>query len=379
MQALHTIQEVKRKDGYLGTYPIVRANDGHSNCVFLDERAIVKLNEYLKNPEKDKPRDTNDSYYYGAFDSAIPVIREEWKKCTNNYTVPLLIGDDAYTLNNMTTSTIRYTNSANINLVLDYCKKIDPGLDISLVKQRISEKYQQNTVIYDYGVFSFDGAISAKFLISVILECSSKLKKLLMLNSQGGCNLDNKFYKISEIKQVLNDQELLVLASCVQNYNVTIETSNLSNLTIEERNQHVDMQLQCRGVQLKRKQKLLFAQKKYTIDQSVEKACEDQPLDYQEVLNSVKRRCEETKQDKIKALQITDDSEFAKIKDEFLNALDPKPEVFSSTTIGMYLSEHADSLYFCYNLDIAENSAAVRFYNEGVSLMALIHSNSSEW
>jgi hypothetical protein len=50
-RALHSIQAIKRKDIYFGTYQIIRANDAANYPVFSDERARVMLNKYKKDPK----------------------------------------------------------------------------------------------------------------------------------------------------------------------------------------------------------------------------------------------------------------------------------------------------------------------------------------
>ncbi len=348
VQALHTIQEIKRKDGYLGTYPIARANDGHSNCVFLDERAIVKLHEYLTPQDKCVLGGQNSS----AFNAAIPVILYQWRECIKNLSenirtsTPLFIGDGSIERNSeIFTFGNQYSNSANINLVLEYCRSIDSDLKSDLVKQQLFAKYKQNTVANDYDIFGFDAAISAKSLISVILEYSHTLGKLLMLNSQGGCDLDNKFYKILDIKATLSYDEIGVLARVIEQSNQNIQY----DLTSDETYQQISMQFQFRGVRLNRQEKIILSQKQNTYNEAMNGFCTNHNLDPAEVRQSIEARCNKVKIDKTNASQITDESKFASVQQEFLNALDPKPAVFSSTTIGMHLSECADDHSYVYD------------------------------
>lgn len=63
---LSVLPEVKRQGGWLGTYSLSKATDARDSTTLLDERAIVQLKEYERNPGKDReegirdPRDTTD-------------------------------------------------------------------------------------------------------------------------------------------------------------------------------------------------------------------------------------------------------------------------------------------------------------------------------
>lgn len=286
-QALHTIQEIKRKDGYLGSYPIARANDGSNQCVFLDERAIVKLNEYLKNVAKDKPRDPMDIYNYEAFDAAIPVILEEWENnvlhlnCTRS--TPLFIGDHATNQRGLIDCQ-KYANSANIDLVLGYCSTVDNELNIQQVKNCL---VGQNGVGIDCGIFAFDAVVNAKKLLETVSVRSSKLKKLLMLNAQGACDLDQKPCTISTIKEVLGQEELNSLEEIIATLNNKDTMLGLNKLTIEEHNEQISIQFQHRGKPLSRKEKLILSHKTCSNDEKIQSFCDQKLLDYNQVRNSV--------------------------------------------------------------------------------------------
>ena len=346
-QALHTIQEIKRKDSYLGTYPIARANDGYSKCVFLDERPIVKLNEYLKDIEKDK-RDKFDIHNYQAFDTAIPVILEEWKEQSkllpSNHCTPLFIGDGANDLNQSAlTHSQKYTNSANIDFVLQYCSTMDSDLDFQQVKEHLVGR---NGVNIDCEVFGFDAGIPAKMLLGIISRCSIKLLKLLMLHPQGAYDLGQKPYKIEQIKVFLQPDEVELLEQVVGRFNETMRLSGENDLDPKEYNELVSMQFQSRAKPLSRKQKMLLSHGEMAADQKVGMLCRESQLDFGQISSSIGKRCTEFKEIKIHANQITDLSDFSYVQDDFLSRLNP--EKFSSTSIGMHLSEFAaSSLHAC--------------------------------
>ncbi|MCA0254167.1 MAG: hypothetical protein LCH20_01610 [Proteobacteria bacterium] len=346
-QALHTIQEIKRKDSYIGTYPVARANDGHSKCIFLDERAIVKLNEYLKNPEKDKVRDKFDIYNYQAFDAAIPVILEEWnqqlKLLSLSHCTPLFIGDGANQLNQSTLiPPPKYTNSANIDFVLQYCRSMDTDLSFHQVKGHL---VGQDGVNIDCEVFGFDAGITAKKLLKIISRCSIKLYKLLMLHPQGAYDLDQEPYKIEQIKAILEPKELELLQQVIVGFN-EISLSRANDLAPVEYNEQISIQFQSRAKPLSRKQKMLLSHGEHTVDQKVGRLCGELQLDSGQISSSIRRRCTECKEIKIHEAQIKDSSNFSLVQTDFLSSLN-LPN-FSTTSIGMHLSEFASSsLYAC--------------------------------
>ncbi len=345
-QALHTIQEIKRKNSYSGTYPIARANDGYSKCIFLDERAIVKLNEYLKNPEKDKIRDKFDTYNYQAFDAAIPVILEEWnqqlKLLSLSHCTPLFIGDGANQLNQSTLiPPPKYTNSANIDFVLQYCRSMDTDLSFQQVKGHLVGR---DGVNIDCEVFGFDAGITAKKLLKIISRCSIKLYKLLMLHPQGAYDLDQEPYKIEQIKAILEPKELELLQQVIVGFNESLPRAN--DLTPVEYNEQISIQFQSRAKPLSQKQKMLLSHGEQTIDQKVGRLCGELQLDSGQVSSSIRRRFTECKEIKIHEAQIKDSSNFSLVQTDFLSSLN-LPN-FSTTSIGMHLSEFAaSSLYAC--------------------------------
>lgn len=350
-QALHTIQEIKRKDSYIGTYPIARANDGHSKCIFLDERAIVKLNEYLKNIGKDK-RDPRDTHNYQAFDTAIPVILEEWQEYSEakllhlSHCTPLFIGDGANELNQSTLiPPPKYTNSANIDFVLQYCRSMDTDLSFQQVKGHLVGR---DGVNIDCEVFGFDAGITAKKLLKIISRCSIKLYKLLMLHPQGAYDLDQEPYKIEQIKAILEPKELELLKQVIVGFNESLPRAN--DLTPVEYNEQISIQFQSRAKPLSRKQKMLLSHGEQTIDQKVGRLCGELQLDSGQISSSIRRRFTECKEIKIHEAQIKDSSNFSLVQTDFLSSLN-LPN-FSTTSIGMHLSEFAASSLYACDLDV---------------------------
>lgn len=356
-QALHTIQEIRRKDSFLGTYPIARANDGHSKCVFLDERAITKLNEYLKNIDKDKPRNSLDLDNYGAFDSAVPIILEEWKRNAKALQLPhpcttlVFIGDGADSLNlKMLPEVQKYINSANIDFVLQYCAGVDSGLDIEQVKSHL---VGQDGEKIDSKVFGFDAGITAKMLLCTISMCSKKLSKLMLLNSQGGCDLDGRRYTIEEAKGATEGEKLALLQQVIAEYNAQISDSrgDLSPQTIDLL---ITSQCQPRVPNLTRADKIRLASRDKVLHTRIDDFCKKYELDSNQVHSSFERRCSKAKESKIRQDQITDKSNFAFVQNDFLKRLAGSLDDFNSLSIGMNLSEFADGSFHVCDLDVGE-------------------------
>lgn len=369
-QALHTIQEIKRIDKYLGTYPIIRANDGHSKSVFLDERAIVKLTEYIKNVDKDKQRSKYDTNNYKAFDEAVPIILEEWKKnaCVISNVLkvfaitPLFIGEDSIELNRDSLLQYNsYINSANIDTVLKYCFSIDNSLDIIRIKNILKSQYKEN---FDYGILEYDAVINANSLLTMIFSHSPLLNKLMMLNSQGASDLNGNRYKIQDIKAVLDKRELLILEKIIENRNAELSIIGENTINKEQCNQFISIQFQSRKEPLSRKEKILLDQQR----KNVQDFCKEREFDFSQISQSIENRCKEYQNIEINKNKITDQSDFYCIQSEFLSAL--KVNNFSDISIGMYLSECADNFSYSCDIDFGKKLSTViadfnyYFYNK---------------
>jgi hypothetical protein len=220
---------------------------------------------------------------------------------------------------------------------------MDTDLNFQQVKEHLVGR---NGVTIDCEVFGFDAGIPAKMLLGIISRCSIKLHKLLILNSQGACDLEQNPYKIRAIKELLQPAELRTLKQVVAEFNETMSLSRANDLTTNEYNQQISMQFQFRAKPLSRKQKMLLSHGEMAADQKVGMLCRESQLDFGQISSSIGKRCTEFKEIKIHANQITDLSDFSYVQDDFLSRLNP--EKFSSTSIGMHLSEFAaSSLHAC--------------------------------
>lgn len=353
-QALHTIQEIKRIDKYSGTYPIIRANDGHSKSVFLDERAIKKLAEYIKNIDKDKIRSKWDTNNYKAFDEAVPIILEEWKKSAGSilnvskvFTIsPLFVGEDSIKFNKEGLLQYKtYANSANIDTVLNYCHSIDDNLDTIKIKNILKDQYKES---FDYGILEYDAVINANKLLTMICNHSSLLNKLMMLNSQGASDLNGNRYKIQDIKAILDKEECLILGKIIENCNTELSIIGENPINEEQYNQFINMQFQSREKPLSRKQKMSLTHGNKDAGSYIQDFCKESKFDFNQVNQSIEKKLKDYKNIQINKNKITDQSDFYCIQSEFLKAL--KLPNFSDVSIGMYLSEHADN--FSYVCDV---------------------------
>ncbi|MCA0254819.1 MAG: hypothetical protein LCH20_05060 [Proteobacteria bacterium] len=258
-----------------------------------------------------------------------------------SHCTPLFIGDGANQLNQSAlTPPPKYTNSANIDFVLQYCSSMDTDLDFQQVKNQLVGRDKASI---DCEVFRFDSGITAKKLLKIISGCSIKLYKLLMLHPQGAYDLGQEPYKIWQIKGLLqpNKVELQLLEQVVAEFNERTRLPRENDLTTEECNQQISMQFQSKAKPLSRTQKMLLLHGEMAADQKVEMLCKKVQLDFAQISSSIGRRCTEFKEVKILANQIKDLSDFSYVQDGFLSRL--SPEKFSSTIIGMYLSEVAAS------------------------------------
>ncbi|CAF2233399.1 unnamed protein product [Rotaria magnacalcarata] len=295
-QALHTIQEIKRIDKYSGTYPIIKANDGHN---------------------KDKTRSKWDTNNYKAFDEAIPIILEEWKKSagtiSNVFKIStishLFIGEDSIELNKDSVFQNKpYVNSANIDTVLEYCfsidkNSIDKNLNIIKIKNILKNQYKEN---FNYGILEYDAVINAKSLLTVIFGRSPLLNKLMALNSQGASDLDGNQYKIQDIKAVLDEKERIILEKIINDYNLKLLNSEENIVGKEQFNQFISIQFQSREKPLLRKDKILLEQQR----KNIEDFCSQREFDFNQVSQSIGNRCKEYQNIQINKNKITDQSNF---------------------------------------------------------------------
>jgi hypothetical protein len=220
---------------------------------------------------------------------------------------------------------------------------VDPTLNLEQVKGCLVGRDGS----IDCEVFGFDAVIIARDLLKAISKCSSKLHKLLILNSQGACDLDKKLYNIGYIATILTTEECALLQQVMATRNEKEKQSEKYDPDPQEYNQLVSIVLQSRGNLLPRNKKMLCFQVERVTDQKIGTLCKEAHLDFDQVFSAIGRKCTEFKETKIQEAQITDLSNFRCVQTDFLSQL--KLENFSSTSIGMYLSESAAGSSYAFD------------------------------
>lgn len=251
---LHTLQEVKRKDAHIGTYPLSKAASANDNdkTIFLDERALVKLAEYKENPKKDIEERSNHGMTievpaYEIYDASIPIILKYWDEAVNNITAqgntdkkydekelknliantPIYVGENSEVKNTEIINCIKNSsdinnlkdnllltskNSSTIDSALEIVKQYDPELNTDKVLESLTnnynEKHKTDLRPDQIAKKSYGGEISIEEFINEVGKKSEFLNALIVLNSESGYSLSSKPYTINEAKEAANIDKL---------------------------------------------------------------------------------------------------------------------------------------------------------------------------
>lgn len=231
--ALHSIQEVRRQDRYVGTYPIVEAYDRNDNTVYINERAILKLEAYKRGALETQKQERHhlDSTDYTQYDASIPILVKEWQNSiglilehsANKHLdkkkveeilqkTPMYIGNGSLEKNSGIIREIKAskdirdlkqtlrsqpTSVNTISNALKIAASYDKDLDIESVLTTLEQKTGlQKADILDK---EYDATISAEDFNTALQQCSPKLESLMILNSQGGYSSEkHRYHSIDE-------------------------------------------------------------------------------------------------------------------------------------------------------------------------------------
>jgi hypothetical protein len=267
---LSVLPEVKRQGGWLGTYSLSRATDAIDSTILLDQRAIVQLKEYERNPEKDRaegirdPRDTTD---YRLYDESIPKVIDLWNASVDEImemnsnskidpaelremikSTPIHIGEGSDTKN---TPVVDIMNSSatleelqtrllsqtqNTSTILDaikIAKRFDHELDEAKILSDITKSYndEHGTRLTPQQISnkSYGAEIRIETFNDILSENSPTLKALMILNSQGGYSSSTrKAYSLKEAFEaadIFHKQDVLHRAIDTFNESLSIKPS----------------------------------------------------------------------------------------------------------------------------------------------------------
>lgn len=275
---LHTVQQLKRKDAYMGTYPIIKGCDANNIPVYLDERALLKLREYKQNIQQaqekvsigiELPDGGMNELLTIGFEYISSLKNEAIKKiekCAENdarhnqkdykvelqaINIPLIIPEDIRCtqnkdLLNAIISNINWVEDAlimnleNSNGAVQQAIKIARKYDLSLTNNCLLEKLKENHSfgINDLKYKRYDADITVRDFNNGLEKCASFLYPLIILTSY-----EESSFKIFELtnKKVLSSIKLLndnnssiKLLKCILKQENEKYQYELKNLDIKE-------------------------------------------------------------------------------------------------------------------------------------------------
>lgn len=259
-RALHWIQDIKRRDEYLGTYSLIEGYSSidHSGTnIYLDERAILILRKYANSPnrydeeiQKAQGNIASLSYNHCEHTPAVKVVlvyqgiaiqkileqlevKQECKKLVESILLktPLWIGDGIDNLNQQVLDIVRdsFSNIVELEkrLILDIKAKAGATIKDALV---VTSRYAQELgftlnyqrLINDFKLYYYDkygkelnpklirlkryGAeISVQKFIKSLMKYHPLLNDLIIINSRsfGGWLFSKQQYTVKEVQQTL--------------------------------------------------------------------------------------------------------------------------------------------------------------------------------
>ena len=183
---LDSVQAIKREGRYIGTYSLCKVVDGNDNNIMLDERTLVKLNEYEKKyPVKPSEHDilvevqhiatTDVRLEAQKYYSDIELVRQDWNSAISNIIqksnhptidaeslrailkkTPLFIGKDSIDKNEAMIAKIKQSKNieevqvllhptekvvSSIKKALEIAKMYDNNLPITQILDSLALKY----------------------------------------------------------------------------------------------------------------------------------------------------------------------------------------------------------------------------------------------
>lgn len=209
--ALHGLQQLKRKDDYMGTYPIIRGCDGLNFSIYLDDRAIFQLNKYDNHTQVNKNNpsimrlgiDLETSFYpimeYISFQRNasltnlmlcanasirdlrdFPLIIPESSVCTaNQYLLSKVVSGQRWQVD---PAIVNIDGSkGTVTQALEIVTKYDHKFNKLCLLGKIEEKYNCSYGQLQY--MRYDARISVTDFITILGECKSTLYPLILLTS----------------------------------------------------------------------------------------------------------------------------------------------------------------------------------------------------
>lgn len=272
---LHTIQQLKRKDAYMGTYPIIRGCDNSDTSIYLDERALLKLNNYNNFEKSDSESDTVMKFYNGGLSEFLDkgtkflsslkndtfaklenCIKKQSKskniELSNN--LPLIIPENSqcsknnYLLNAVLNNLDWRNNEFIINKENSRCTilealKVVEKYDTNLTNVCLQKYFKEIYSRYDGHLFykRYDADISAHKFFQGLEKCNSVLYILIVITSYEESSfipfeLTNQ--KVSYAIKIFNDINLSNLLTCIINrenakYQYELDNININNYYTE--------------------------------------------------------------------------------------------------------------------------------------------------
>jgi len=268
--AMQALQNIRRRNDFLGTYPLLRAADGSNESVFLDERVLEVLNgpgEQLFTPEPQGNALVEAGTDPSLYNASIPIIQAEWNEAIDAIifnasskldekklrmvleSTPMYIGPDAITQNdpivravanasdipNLQNILLENTrNTSSIAYAIHIAQRYDRELDFDRVLNDITDLYNEkhSTELTPNQIASkqYEAGITAQEFYGVINKHSKNLEALGILNAQGGLRLFS--YDKITIDEAINAAQLLgkedIFIKVLEEYNAGVDSHNES-------------------------------------------------------------------------------------------------------------------------------------------------------
>lgn len=308
-RALHSIHELRRKNRWQGTYPLIKGNDHTDTPIYLDETVLVKLENFGNNPSHNPEENNTFNPVSHEFDKAVTIIAEKWNSEVERLSnlknknealreaditslikkTPLNIGlgaehselniriaeaimrsQNIESLNNdlleITSDTHQFSTIADaLEVLMEHDQQINKQAFLKEIADNYNGRNNSNLTKDQVASKQYGGEITIRDFMLCVSHHSKKLGYLSIIYSQGGYYNDRDLqpqpYTIADAKEALSllrfegmiDQiceahNLQLKEEITALQNVIIDSSNLRKAVDTEYGQHQNYNKICAAI-----------------------------------------------------------------------------------------------------------------------------------
>lgn len=390
-RALHSIHELRRKNGWQGTYPLIKGNDHTDTPIYLDEAVLVKLENFGKNPSHNPIENYSFNPASHEFDKAVTIITEKWNSEITRLShlknknealretditsllkkTPLNIGLGAErselnteiaeaiirsqsleslnsTLLEITADTHQFSTIADaLEVLMKHDQQINKEAFFAEIANIYNSRNTPNLTKDQVADKQYGGEISIRDFMICVSHHSPQLGHLAIINSQSGYYNDRDLqpqpYTIADAKEALsslgfesiideicNDRNLQLQEEITSLKNGIVDSSNLRKAVDKEYGQHEKYNQICTAINQ-------LEIKKIDLNKLIDfgKYKRSLPEDFKEVIqNYINNNMIPEKQDRL----INDESGYNLIQSDVLSILGESYPKFNEFTISRGLA-----------------------------------------